>query len=191
MGPGRHLVSYPLAGGRRNIVAVEERSAWADEGWSHQDHPANLKAAFAGFAKPVQAWLEQVDTVFLWGLFRHPVAHRWHSGRQVLLGDAAHPTLPFLAQGANLALEDAWVLARALQEFPLEAAFTHYQAACAGRARQVVDAATRNARNYHLKFPPARFIGHSLLRIAGTLGPERMLGRFDWLYDHDVTSIKL
>ncbi len=115
MGPHRHLVTYPLPGGRRNIVAVEERVGWTEEGWSHQDDARNLRAAFARFADPVQAWLEKVGTVHLWGLFRHPVADRWWHRRQVILGDAAHPTLPFLAQGANLALEDAWVLARSLR----------------------------------------------------------------------------
>ena len=63
MGPGRHLVTYPLAGGRRNIVAVEERETWAEEGWSHQDHPANLKAAFASFSPQVQGWLDKVHAL--------------------------------------------------------------------------------------------------------------------------------
>lgn len=187
MGPGRHLVSYPLPGGRRNIVAVEERTAWAEEGWSHQDHPANLRAAFAGFGPRVQDWLSRVEAVFLWGLFRHPVAHRWYSGAQVLLGDAAHPTLPFLAQGANLALEDAWVLARAL-EAPLAEALPQYQLERDERVRKVVDAASRNARNYHLSFPPARFAAHTMLRLAGAVAPARVLGRLDWLYRYDVTA---
>ncbi|MGR3513741.1 MAG: FAD-dependent monooxygenase [Paracoccaceae bacterium] len=188
MGPGRHLVSYPLIGDRRNIVAVEERTAWADEGWSHSDHPANLRGAFAAFKGPVPAWLEAVEDVFLWGLFRHRVAHRWHAGRQVLLGDAAHPTLPFLAQGANLAMEDAFVLAQALSEHPVETALPAYQAARAERCRRVTEAATRNARNYHLSFPPARFIGHTLLRIAGSVAPNRVRDSLAWIYNHDVTG---
>ena len=188
MGPGRHLVSYPLTGGRRNIVAIEERAAWAEEGWSHEDHPANLRAAFSGFTPRVQGWLAHVDAAFLWGLFRHPVARRWHSGAQVILGDAAHPTLPFLAQGANLALEDAWVLARALDDAPLATALASYQAAREGRTKAVVEAASRNARNYHLSFPPARLIGHTMLRLAGAVAPDRVLGRLDWIYRHDVTA---
>lgn len=188
MGPGRHLVSYPLVGDRRNIVAVEERIAWADEGWSHSDHPANLRSAFAAFKGPIPAWLEAVEDVFLWGLFRHRVAHRWHAGRQVLLGDAAHPTLPFLAQGANLAMEDAFVLAQTLSEHPVEKALPAYQAARAERCQRVTEAATRNARNYHLSFPPARFIGHTLLRIAGSVAPNRVRDSLGWIYKHDVTG---
>ncbi|MEM6385016.1 MAG: FAD-dependent monooxygenase [Pseudomonadota bacterium] len=188
MGPGRHLVTYPLTRGRRNIVAVEERMAWAEEGWSHADHPANLRGAFERFTGPVGSWLDKVEEVYLWGLFRHRVAHRWHAGRQVLLGDAAHPTLPFLAQGANLALEDAWVLARQLSEKPVNEALPAYQALREDRCRKVTAAATRNARNYHLKFPPIRFIGHTLLRTVGAVAPNRVRDGLALIYNHDVTA---
>lgn len=66
MGPGRHLVSYPLIGGLRNIVAVEEREGWAEEGWSHTDHPANLRGAFTRFSPRVRGWLERIEHVHLW-----------------------------------------------------------------------------------------------------------------------------
>lgn len=188
MGPRRHLVTYPLADDLRNIVAVEERTQWADEGWAIEDDPAHLRAAFAGFAPPVQDWLGAVDRVHLWGLFRHPVADRWSSGAQVLVGDAAHPTLPFLAQGANLALEDAWGLIRVLRAYDLPEALERYQILRAPRARRVVDAATKNARNYHLSFPPLRFAAHSALRFGGAIAPARMVAQFDWLYRHDVTT---
>ncbi|MCV6594609.1 MAG: FAD-dependent monooxygenase [Silicimonas sp.] len=188
MGPGRHLVSYPLAGGLRNIVAVEERRNWADEGWSIADDPEHLRAAFARFSPRVRGWLDQVEQVYLWGLFRHPVARSWAQGRQVILGDAAHPTLPFLAQGANMALEDAWVLAACLKTHDLPEALLRYQAAREERARRVVDASTGNARNFHLSFPPMRFLAHTGMRIISGLAPERILGRYDWLYRHDVTT---
>lgn len=188
MGPRRHLVSYPLTGGRRNLVAIEERTAWAEEGWSHPDHPGNLRGAFSAFKGPVKDWLARVDETFLWGLFRHPVARRWYSGRQVLLGDAAHPTLPFLAQGANLALEDAWMLAKCLSREPVETALPLYQEAREDRCLRVTDAASRNARNYHLSFPPARFIGHTVLRIAGAVAPGRVRASLGWIYDYDVTA---
>ncbi len=189
MGPGRHLVSYPLRGGRaRNIVAVEERSDWADEGWHHEDDPQNLRRAFAGFGGPVPAWLRRTDRVHLWGLFRHPVATAWHDGRgAAILGDAAHPTLPFLAQGANMALEDAWVLASLLDRHDDTAtALAAFQTARQGRVRRIVEAANRNARAYHLQ-GVARKIAHLGLRLAGRVAPGAPLRRFDWLYRHDVT----
>jgi salicylate hydroxylase len=188
MGPRRHLVTYPLAWGLRNIVAVEERTDWAAEGWHHEDDPDNLARAFAAFAPEVRGWLAQVEQVHLWGLFRHPVAARWHDDRRAILGDAAHPTLPFLAQGANMALEDAWVLADRLDRLPAPAAFAAYQQARRDRVARVIAAANANARNYHLANPLLRAAAHAALRLGGTLAPAAALRRFDWIYGHDVTA---
>ena len=193
MGPGKHLVSYPLRGGQwRNIVAVEERNRWVEESWSLRDDDMELKLAFADFGPRVQGWLNGVDKAWLWGLFRHPVAKVWgratEQGGAVLLGDAAHPTLPFLAQGANMALEDAWVLARCLgQHDSIGAAIAAYQAARQDRCAKIVEAANRNARNYHLS-GPAKVIGHTVLRLGGRLAPGAALSRYDWIYNTDVTQ---
>jgi salicylate hydroxylase len=189
MGPGRHLVSYPLRGGRqRNIVAVEERSRWAEESWTLRDDPMDLRLAFETFSPRVRGWLDRVEEVHLWGLFRHPVARHWHGGRAVILGDAAHPTLPFLAQGANMALEDAWVLAGCLARHDTpEAAFAAYQQARAARCARIVAASTANARAYHLS-SPLRDIAHLGLRIGGRIAPQAALRRFEWIYGTDVTK---
>ena len=189
MGPGRHLVSYPLRGGRqRNIVAVEERSRWAEESWTLRDDPMDLRLAFETFSPRVRGWLDRVEEVHLWGLFRHPVARHWHGGRAVILGDAAHPTLPFLAQGANMALEDAWVLADCLARHDTpEAAFAAYQQARAARCARIVAASTANARAYHLS-SPLRDIAHLSLRIGGRIAPQAALRRFEWIYGTDVTQ---
>ena len=190
MGPGRHMVSYPLRDGRTlNLVAVEERAAWAEEGWHHEDDPARLRAAFAGFGGDVPAILGALGRVHVWGLFRHPVAARWHGRSVAILGDAAHPTLPFLAQGANLALEDAWVLADALgRAEDLAAGLAEFEARRRTRAARVVAAASRNAWRYHLRPGPLRWLAHGALRAGGRLAPGAMLGGFDWLYGHDVTA---
>ena len=191
MGPGRHLVTYPIEGGKRNIAAFEERTNWTDEGWTHEDEPDNLRAAFAGFGPEVRRMLDSVEIVHLWGLFRHRVARRWVRDRKVLLGDAAHPTLPFLAQGANLALEDAWVLAAAIRRHDLPKALERYQALRIPRATRIVNAASRNARNYHLRSPPVRIVAHTALKAASAIAPVAMLKRFDWIYRHDVTSLEV
>lgn len=190
MGPGRHLVSYPLRDGAAiNIVAVQERKAWADEGWNHSDDPANLRQAFADFGAPVRAMLERVTAPRLWGLFRHPVAKTWQRGHLALLGDAAHPTLPFLAQGASMALEDAWVLADALAGTDtVAAALADYQSRREKRVRRVISAANGNAWKYHIRPAPLRRAAHTVMRLGGHFAPDRMMRQFDWLYTHDVTA---
>jgi len=190
MGPGRHIVTYPLRGGElMNVVAVEERDGWAAEGWNHKDRPEILRAAFADFAPEIRDLLFRADQVFLWGLFRHPVAKSWGQGRLALLGDAAHPTLPFLAQGANMALEDAWVLADALdQEDSLSTALSRYQALRRSRCARIVDAASKNAENYHLRPGPYRAAAHMALKLGGQFAPGLAARKFDWLYGHDVTA---
>jgi salicylate hydroxylase len=193
MGPGRHLVSYPLRGGAwRNIVAVEERKEWTAEGWHHRDDPDALRTAFAGFGPRVRGWLAQVQETYLWGLFRHPVAKRWGQGLPhggvAILGDAAHPTLPFLAQGANMALEDAWVLAlQAAGADTLGAGIAAYQAARVARCHRIVAAANSNAQAYHLS-GARRAVSHAGLRVVGAMAPGLALRRFDWLYGLDVTK---
>ncbi len=192
MGPGRHLVSYPLRGGTlRNIVAVEERKAWVQEGWSLRDDPMELRLAFERFGPRVRGWLDRVEDVYLWGLFRHVVAPVWTramaQGGAAILGDAAHPTLPFLAQGASMGLEDAWVLADCLARLPLAQALDSFQTKRHPRTSRIVAAANANARAYHLS-GMQRSLAHTALRIGGTLAPGLALKRFDWLYDHDVTK---
>jgi salicylate hydroxylase len=190
MGPGRHLVTYPLRGGALiNLVAVEERRTWTDEGWHHRDDPEALRAAFAGFGGPVPDLMGAVEEVHLWGLFRHPVARRWHGTATALIGDAAHPTLPFLAQGANLALEDAWVLGDALaRSGALAEGLATYQRRRRDRAQRVIAAASRNAWKYHFRPGPLRALGHGALGLAGRLAPGAVVSSFDWLYGHDVTT---
>ena len=190
MAPGRHLVSYPVRGGTlRNIVAVEERRQWVEEGWSLRDDPMAMQLAFRGFSARARNWLDQVQDVWLWGLFRHEVARVWQrglpQGSVAIVGDAAHPMLPFLAQGASMALEDAWVLAASLAEGG--AGLAGYQAARAGRCARVMAAATANARAYHLG-GMARGVAHFGLRVGGRLAPGLALRRYDWLYGMDVTQ---
>ncbi len=188
MGPGRHIVTYPLRGRELiNIVAVQERDGWADDGWHHAGDPDLLRRSFSMFCPEVRWLLDRVQHTHIWGLFRHPVAENWHGINTALLGDAAHPTLPFLAQGANMALEDAWVLADCLAALPTNRALTTYQHRRRDRVMRVIDAADTNARNYHLRQPAIRYAAHSVLRFAGAFAPRKLLERYDWIYQQDVT----
>ncbi|WP_092647497.1 FAD-dependent monooxygenase [Jannaschia faecimaris] len=181
MGPGRHLVCYPLRDGRSlNIVAVEERSEWTVASWSQTDDPENLRQAFAGYAAPVRDLLARVEEVHLWGLMDHGVTPNWTRGRCTLIGDAAHPTLPFLAQGANLALEGAWTLAQRLDDPE------RWDKLRRPRVTRALAAAGANARNYHLSGAKRR-VGHLALRVLDRFAPGLPLLGYRWLYDADVT----
>ena len=188
MAPGRHLVTYPLGNGRLNVVAVQKRGQWAQEGWNHADDPENLRQAFADCGQPVREILADVEHVNLWGLFRHPIAQKWQSGSMAILGDAAHPTLPFLAQGANLAIEDAFVLARCCDgSSDLRASLNRYQDLRRPRVVRAIEAANANARNYHLSGAKRR-IAHLGLQGMGMVAPNAFLNRLGWLYNYDVTK---
>jgi salicylate hydroxylase len=184
MAPGGHVVSYPIGSNMQNLVMVEERREWTAEGWSHPGDPVDIRTRFQDVAPELMRQLAQVETCWLWGLFRHPVASVWVRGHAALLGDAAHPTLPFLAQGANLALEDVGVLMRCLGAYDVDHALSHYQSLRRPRAAKVVDMATKNAGNFHLG-GATRLAAHSVLRALGHVSPQTMAGRYDWVYGYD------
>ncbi len=189
MAPGRHIVTYPLCDGRlRNIVAVEERADWTTESWSRKDSPQALRAAFSSLGSRPRALLERAENINIWGLFRHRVADKWHAGHVVILGDAVHPTLPFLAQGACMAIEDAWVLAKKLDDTSdTRTALDSYQSIRMARVKKTVHTASGNAWRFHLGGPLA--LGVNLgMRVAGVAYPSVMTRTFSWLYDHDVTE---
>ena len=189
MGPGRHVVSYPLRGGSLvNLVAIEERARGAEEGWMTEGSPDELRAAFAGWCPKVTELLGAVDRVFVWGLYDHEPLADWARGRVALIGDACHPMAPYLAQGAGMGLEDAFVLGRELARAPdLEAGLAAFVARRKPRAERVQRAAARNGRIYHLATPGLRQAAHLGLGLASRLAPGRLLARFDWLYGEDVT----
>ncbi len=190
MGAGKHLVAYPLRDRlMMNIVAVQERREWAAEGCNFEDDPANLRHVFRDFGGAAKILLERIDKVYLWGLFRHPVAEKWHRGSVTILGDAVHPTLPFMAQGAVMALEDAWVLADELDKVDdTDVALVNYHERRRQRVGKVVEAANDNARNYHLKPGPIRTAAHAALKVGSAIAPNLAMKKFDWIYNYDVTK---
>ncbi|MEM9814039.1 MAG: FAD-dependent monooxygenase [Pseudomonadota bacterium] len=187
LGPGRHLVAYPLRGGAIwNVVAVTEETTWAGEGWNEAGDPSALHHAFRDADGPLAALLDAADAPLRWGLFGHAPLPRWTLGRCALLGDAAHPMLPFLAQGAAMAIEDAWVLAACLQDRSVEEGLARYARIRRPRVGRVQRTAARNAHIYHAKGARAAVIRFGI-RAAARL-PGGLLAGLDWLYGEDVTA---
>lgn len=189
MGPRRHLVTYPLREGRLlNFVAVEESAAWTEEGWSVPGDPDRLRASFAGWHPEVAQLMAAVGTTFRWGLFGHRPLPAWSRGRAALLGDAAHPTLPFLAQGAAMALEDAVVLARALAVHEVPSALEAWARARRPRAARLQAAAARNGRRFHVRSAPEQWVKAAALGGFARLAPGLAQGLNDWVYAYDPVS---
>ena len=110
-GPGQHVVTYYIGGNRLNFVAVTEQDDWQEQGWDLPGDVQDLSARFAGWCPQLREMFAAANTVRRWALFDRPPLTTWARGNARLLGDAAHPMLPFLAQGAAQAMEDAWALA--------------------------------------------------------------------------------
>ena len=186
MGPKAHLVAYPISGARRiNVVAIVP-GTWNRPGWSAPGEANEIKAAFSQqWPATARMLIGAVDEWRRWALFTVPDIGDWSDGAVALLGDAAHAMLPFAAQGAGMAIEDAAVLAKALSESSGEntagipAALKRYGRLRRVRVLRVQRAARQSGHIYHLTGPLA------LARDLGikALGPSRMLARQDWIYD--------
>jgi len=187
VGPGRHLVTYPLRGGAEiNVVAVREQDAWSAEDWRAEGDAAEMRAAFAGWA--AAPLLQAMTRCFLWGLFDRPAPPAWRRGRVALLGDACHPMLPFMAQGAVQAFEDGAALARLLPGAgDVPAALAAYEAARRPRATRVQAVAAANARLFHAA-GPARLLRQGVVAVGSRLAPGVAAGRLDWLYGHEEAA---
>jgi salicylate hydroxylase len=183
LGPSGHVVHYPIAGGTLiNIVAIE-RNAEPVEGWAAPGDRQILLAQYAKAAPPLRALLAEPAEWLRWSLFDRPAGRIAH-GRVALLGDAAHPVLPFLAQGAALAIEDAAILTALLPADPQKVggALQTYAEHRRDRVARVQNEARRNGKIYHASALVA--FGRNI--VMRQLGAERMTSRYDWIYGFKV-----
>ena len=187
MGPDAHLVAYPISDARQiNVVAVVP-GTWNRPGWSEPGESNEIKGAFvsAGWHAMPRMLIGAVDAWRRWALFTLPEGGDWTKGAVTLVGDAAHAMLPFAAQGAGMAIEDAAVLAGCLGETQNErgptvpAALKRYERLRRSRVARVQRAARQAGRIYHLANPLA--FARDL--VIKAIGPKRMLARQNWIYD--------
>jgi 2-polyprenyl-6-methoxyphenol hydroxylase-like FAD-dependent oxidoreductase len=181
LGPQAHLVHYPVRGGAAiNIVAIVQ-DTWQSREWSEPGTPADILRRFSRWAAEPRALVGIPDAWAKWALFERPALCTWSAGPVTLLGDAAHPALPFLAQGAAMAIEDAAVLANCLARSPEQpaVAFETYEGLRRPRTQRVALESRFNGTVYHLRGPAAVARNLALAALSG----ERLLRRYDWLYD--------
>lgn len=180
LGGGAHLVHYPIRAGREiNLVAAVD-DGWREEGWDAAGDPAVLLQAFGGWPPAVRDLLARPASWRRWALCGAPADTPWRRGRAVLIGDAQHAMLPFVAQGGAMAIEDAAVLARHLADpaLPLDDRLARFEAARRDRVRAVAATARRNATIYHLTGLPAA-ARNAAMRM---LGPKGLTRQMDWIW---------
>lgn len=185
LGPNAHIVTYPLQNGARLNVVVTVTSRWSRPGWSEPGDPKDIGIRFAPPRWPpaVRLVIGTVGEWRRWALFEIG-EHPWSKGPVALLGDAAHAMLPFVAQGAAMAIEDAAVLGECLAASPNDAAegLRRYAGQRKARIARVRRAAQSAGRIYHLRGLPAT-ARNVTMRL---LGGRRLMSRQDWIYDWRV-----
>ena len=183
LGRNAHIVHYPVKNGALiNIVAIVD-DGWSEPGWTASGDRNELLEHYSAWnwCEPVRDFLALPDRWLKWALYDlDPLGH-WSEGPVTLLGDAAHPMLPFLAQGAAMAIEDAAVLADCMGRYPndIPSAMRRYERARRRRTARVQNAARSNGRTYHMSAAEA-VLRNVFLRLAG--GPL-LLHRYNWLYN--------
>ena len=177
IGRDRHIVQYVLRGGSLvNYVAIAVQDRWTAEGWTLPAKRSELRAGFAGWHEDVQSLLEATPAgaLYKWGLFDRDPLEQWVYGRIALLGDAAHPMLPFMAQGSAMAIEDAVILARCVEAYDdFEVALSRYQAVRRERTARIILQSRAQTGLYQ--------------RLSGDKKRQRAAST-DWVYGFDATS---
>ena len=187
MGPGRHVVCYYLRGGALlNFVGLVETEDISEESWTAKFPWERLKADFAGWHENIQSVIDRADkdSCFRWSLYYRPPIATWSTRRATLLGDAVHATLPYLAQGACMAIEDAAVLTRALQPTDAVAdALQLYERNRIDRTSRIVKGSDANRTLFHMR-------DQEQLRQAFAARDEGA-DRNAWLYSYNPLTVAL
>ena len=191
VGPGAHVITYPVRGGAlMNVVGIIEREGWRSESWTERGTHAELLQDFGHWHADVCELMSAIDQPFKWALLGRAPQTGWAQGNICLLGDAAHPTLPFLAQGANMAIEDAAVMARCLAlDEPTEQALARFEKLRWQRTADIVNRSRDNAQRFHNPqlSDPAKAVDY----VSSEWEPEKVRRRYDWMFEYDPLKVPL
>ena len=190
LGPHGHVLHYPVRRGEiMNFISFVERDDWQIESWVTQGTRDELANDFRGWHPDVHEIISRIETPYKWALMVRGPMSRWSQGRVTLLGDACHPTLPFLGQGGVMAIEDGYVVAACLDKYfdDPTTAFARYEEIRRERTATVVRKAHENRRS---AFSPALANpGAVAAEVAREWQQERVRERMEWLYAHDATAV--
>jgi salicylate hydroxylase len=190
MGPHRHFVHYFVRNQRLvNFVAVVEQDSWTRESWTDPGDVADALSAFAGWHPQLHEILGSVDETFIWALFDRPPLPHWSSGRVTLLGDACHPMLPFMAQGAAQALEDGAALTSCLTQdraMPIQESLRLYETVRKPRASRLQSLSEVNKTRFHLPDGPAQRERDQQMASGAT---DFSIQAVKWIYAHDASAL--
>ena len=188
MGPDGHVVHYWVASQRfMNVVCVTEHGTWTDESWTNRGKVADALARYEGWHPTVRGLIAAFPETFVWALHDRAALPRWSGGRVTLLGDACHPMLPFMAQGAAQSIEDGATLASLLSIMPgdVPAALRRYEELRKPRATRLQDASAANRTRFHLHDGPDQQQRDAAMAASG----DRSIANIGWLYRHDASVI--
>jgi salicylate hydroxylase len=188
MGPARHFVHYFVSAGRLvNFVAVTEEDSWQRESWIDRGEIADALAAFAGWHAQVRAIIAATDETYKWALFDRAPLPRWSLGRATLLGDACHPMLPFMGQGAAQAIEDAATLTACLNKLDdVQTALKRYETLRLPRASRLQSMSQTNKTRFHLPDGPEQDQRDAHMAQGAT---DWSFAAIAWLYQHDASVL--
>lgn len=186
VGPGAHVINYPLRRGElMNFVGIVERDDWLTESWHAEGSHEECLHDFLGWHEDVHTMIQNIETPFKWALMSRPALTSWVKGRVALLGDAAHPTLPFLAQGAAMAIEDGYVLAQALSTIAsVPAALQAYQEARIERCTKIVEGSAANGRRFHNQ--QLRNEAQASAYVQKEWSKKKIAARYEWIFSYQA-----
>ena len=189
LGPRGHVLHYPVRRGElMNYISLVERDDWQIESWTVAGTRSELANDYRGWHADVHAIIANIETPYKWALMVREPMPQWSQGRITLLGDACHPTLPFLGQGGVMALEDGYVVAACLQRYFTDPAkaLGRYEELRKERSAAVVRAAHENRKQV---FSPALADKDAIaVSVAREWQQVRLRERFEWLYAYDATA---